>query len=69
MRRAYDPSCLCRRGLWLGCHAQQQSGDPRGLRSQRQLAAGDQIKLRRLAPDLQHHDAHCIASQRVGGGP
>jgi hypothetical protein len=39
------------------------------LRSQRQLAAGDQIKLPRLAPDLQHHDANGIASQRVGGGP
>lgn len=69
MRRAYDPSCLRRRGLWLRCHPQQQAGDARGLRGQRQLAAGDEIELTRLAPDFQHHDAQRIAGQRVGGGP
>ena len=69
MRRAHDPSCLRRGRLWLGRHPQQQAGDPRGLRGQRQLAAGDEIELSRLAPDFQHHDAKRIAGQRVGGRP
>lgn len=69
MRRAHDPSRLRRRRLWLRRHPQQQAGDARGLRRQRQLAAGDEIELARFAPDLQHHDAQRIAGQRVGGGP
>ena len=69
MRRAHDPSCLRRRGLWLCRHPQQQAGDARGLRGQRQLAAGDEIELARLAPDLEHDDAQRIAGQRIGGGP
>jgi hypothetical protein len=68
MRRAHDPSCLRRRGQWLGGHPQQQPGDARRLRRQRQLAAGDEIELTRLPPDFQHHDAKRIAGQRVGGG-
>lgn len=38
------------------------------MRRQRQLAAGHQIELLRLAPDFQHHRAHGIAGERVGGG-
>jgi hypothetical protein len=69
MRSSHDPACLGRRGLWLGPHPQQQGGDTRGLRRERQLAAGDQIELPRRAPDLQHHNTHCIAGERIRGGP
>jgi hypothetical protein len=69
MRRAHDPSCLRRRGLWLRRHPQHQAGDARGLRRQRQLAAGDKIELSRFAPHFQNDDAQRIAGQRVGGGP
>ena len=69
MRRTYDPSGLRRRGLRLCRHPQQQAGDARSLRRQRQLAAGDEIELPRLAPDFQHDDAKGIAGQRIGGGP
>lgn len=65
----HDPSCLRRRGLWLHRHPQHQAGDTRRLRGQRQLAAGDEIELTRLAPDFQHDDAQRIAGQRVGSGP
>jgi hypothetical protein len=68
MRRAHDPSRLCRRGLWLRAHPQQQSGYSRHLRGQCQLAAGDEIELARLPPDFQHNTAQRIAGQRVGGG-
>jgi hypothetical protein len=69
MRRAHDPSGLRARRQRFGRHPQQQAGDARGLRSQCQFAAGDEIELPRLAPDLQHHDAKRIAGQRVGGCP
>jgi len=69
MRRAHDPSCLRRRGQRLRRHPQQQTGDARGLRRQRQLAAGDEIELTRLPPDFQHHDTQRIAGQRIGGRP
>ena len=69
MRRAHDPSRLRRRRLWLRRHPQQQAAHPRGLCRQRQLAAGDEIELTRLAPDLQHDGAERIAGQRVGGRP
>ena len=68
MRRTHDPSGLRGRRLRLCCDAQHQASDARGLGRQRQLAAGDEIELPRLAPDFQHHGAHRIASQRVGGG-
>jgi hypothetical protein len=38
------------------------------LRRQRQLAAGHEVQLARLAPDLQDDNPQCIASQRVGRG-
>jgi hypothetical protein len=69
MRRAHDPSRLRRRGLRLRRHPQQQAGDARGLRRQRQLAAGDEIELSGLAPDFEHHSAKRIAGERVGRGP
>ena len=69
MRRAHDPSCLGRRGLRLRRHPQHQAGYARGLRRQRQLAAGDEVELPRPAPDFQHDDANRIAGQRVGGRP
>ncbi len=68
MRRAHDPSRLRRGGLWLSRHPQQQAGDARRLRGQRQLAAGDEIELSRFAPDFQHDGAQRIAGERVGGG-
>ena len=69
MRRAHDPSCLGSRRLGLRRHPQQQPGDTRGLRRQRQFAAGDEVELSRLAPDFQHDDANRIAGQCVGGRP
>ena len=69
MRRAHDPSGLRRRGQRLRRHPQHQPGDARGLRGQRQLAAGDEIELARLAPDFQHDSTNRIAGERVGGGP
>jgi hypothetical protein len=68
MCRAHDPSCLGRRGLGLRRHPQQQAGRARGLRCQRQFAAGDEVELSRLAPDFQHDDADRIAGQRIGRG-
>jgi hypothetical protein len=68
MRRAHDPSCLRRGGLWLRSHPQQQSGDAGHLRGQCQFAAGDEIELARLPPDFQHHAIKRIAGQRVRGG-
>ena len=68
MRRAHDPSGFRGRGQWLRRHPQHQAGHAGHLRGQRQLAAGDEIQLSRLAPDFQHHDAERIAGQRVGGG-
>ena len=41
---------------------------PEASRGQRQLAAGDEIELPRLAPDFQHDGAERIAGKRVGGG-
>lgn len=67
MRRAHDPSRFRRRGLWLRRHPQQQAGHARGLRRQRQLAAGDEIELARLAPDFEHDDTQRVAGQRIGG--
>jgi len=69
MRRAHDPSGLRRRGPRFRRHPQQQCGDAGGCRSQRELAAGDEIELARLPPDFQHDGAERIAGQRVGGGP
>jgi hypothetical protein len=69
MRRAHDPSGLCRRGPRLRRHPQQQAGRPRGLCGQGQLAAGNQIELLRLTPDLQHDGADRIADQCVSGRP
>jgi len=69
MRRAHDPSGLRRRGQRLRRHPQQQGGDARGLRGQRQLAAGDEIELPGLSPDFQHHGAQRVAGQRIGRGP
>jgi hypothetical protein len=69
MRRAHDPSCLRCGGLGLRRQPQQQAGDARRLRRQRQLAAGDEIELPRFAPDFQHHGADRIAGKRIGGGP
>jgi len=69
MRRAHDPSRLRRRGLRLRRHSQQQAGHARGLRRQRQLAAGDEIELTCFAPDLEHDGAERIAGQRIGSGP
>jgi putative DNA modification/repair radical SAM protein len=68
MRRAHDPSCLRRRGPRLRRYPQQQCSDAGGLRSQSELAAGDEIELTRLPPYFQHHGAERIAGQRVGGG-
>jgi hypothetical protein len=67
MRRAHDPPCLGRRRHGLRRHPQQQAGRARGLRRQRQLAAGNEVELSRLAPDFQHDDANRIAGERVGG--
>jgi hypothetical protein len=69
MRRTHDPPCLRGRGRRLRRHAQHQTSDARGLGCQRQLAAGDEIELSRLTPGFQHHGAHRIAGERVGGGP
>jgi hypothetical protein len=66
MRRAHDPSGFRGRGQWLRRHPQHHTGHAGHLRGQRQLAAGDEIQLSRLAPDFQHHDAERIAGQRVG---
>jgi hypothetical protein len=69
MRRAHDPPGLRRRGHRLRRGSQQQAGDAGGLRRQGQLAAGDEIELARLSPDLEHDGAERIAGQRVGGDP
>ncbi len=69
MRRAHDPSGFRGRGPWFRRHPQQQGSDAGGLRSQCELAAGDEIELTRLPPDFQHDCAERIAGQRVGGGP
>jgi len=69
MRRAHDPSGLGRRRLGFRRHPQHHAGDARGLRGQRQFAAGDEIELPRLAPDFEYDDANRIAGQRVGGRP
>ena len=69
MRRAHDPSRLGRRGPRLCRHPQHKAGRARALRGQCQLAAGDEIDLFRLAPDLQHDGAHRIAGQGVGRCP
>jgi hypothetical protein len=69
MRRAHDPSGLGRRRLGLRRHPQHNAGDARGLRGQRQFAAGDEIELPCLAPDFQYDDANRIADQRVGSRP
>jgi hypothetical protein len=66
MRRAHDPPCLGRRWLGLRCHSQQQPGDTRSLRGERQFAAGCEVELSRPAPDFQHDGANRIAGQRVG---
>jgi len=50
-------------------HPQHQTGDAGGLGGQRQLAAGDEIELPRLAPHFQHHGAHRIAAERIGRRP
>jgi hypothetical protein len=67
MRRAHDPTSLGRRRLGFRRRPQQQAGYARGLRRQRQFAAGEEVELPRLAPDFQHDDANRIAGQRVGG--
>jgi hypothetical protein len=69
MRRTHDPPGFGRRRLGLSRHPQHEAGDARGLRGQRQFAAGDKIELPGLAPDLQHDHANRIAGQCVGGGP
>jgi hypothetical protein len=69
MRCAHDPSGFGRRRLGLCRHPQHKAGDARGLRGQRQFAAGDEIELPCLAPEFQHDDANRIAGQRVGGRP
>jgi hypothetical protein len=69
MRSPHDPSGLRRRRQRLRRHPQHQPGDTRGLRGQRQLAAGDEIELTRFAPDFQHDSANGIAGERVGSGP
>ena len=68
MRRAHDPSRLRGGRRRRRRDPQHQSGDAGGLRGQRQLAAGDEIELPRLAPDLQHDGAERIAGERIGGG-
>jgi hypothetical protein len=65
MRRAHDPARLCGRGGRRGAKAQQQRGDPGGLRGKRQLAAGDEVELARIAKDFQHDGAQRIAGERV----
>jgi hypothetical protein len=69
MRCAHDPSRLRRRGLRLRRHPQQEAGDARGLRRQRQLAAGDEIELARFTPDLQYDAAKRIAGEGIGSSP
>ncbi len=69
MCRTHDPSGFRRRRPRLRRHPQQQRGDTRGLRRQCQLAAGDEIELARMAPDLEHDGADRIAGQSVGRGP
>ena len=69
MRRAHDPSRLGGRGPWLCRHPQHKTGRARGLGGQCQFAAGDEIDLLRLAPDLEHDDTHRIAGQGVGRCP
>ena len=65
MRRTHDPARL--RGGWRGLRPdpQQKRGDAGRLRSQGQLAAGDEIELARLAKRLQHDGAQRIAGQRI----
>ena len=69
MRRAQDPSGFGGRGQRSRRDPQHRTGDTRSLRSQRQLAARDQIELARLAPDFQHHRAERVAGQRIGCAP
>jgi hypothetical protein len=69
MRRAHDPSGLGGRRQRCRRHPQHQTGDAGGLGGQRQLAAGDEIELTRLAPHFQHHGAHRIAGERIGSRP
>ncbi len=69
MRRAHDPPRLRRRRLRRGGLTQDERGHAGGLRGQRQLAAGDEIELPRLAPDFQHDHSNRIAGERIGGGP
>ncbi len=65
---AHDPPRLRRGGHGRGGNAQQKSGDAGALCSQCQLAAGHEIELVGLAPDLQHHGTDRITGKRVGGG-
>ena len=65
MRRAHDPARLGGRGRQARAEAQQQRGDPGGLRGQCELAAGDEIELARIAKDFQHDGAERIAGQRI----
>jgi len=69
MRRAHDPSGFRGRSLRFRCDPQHEAGDARGLRRQRQLAAGNEVELLRLAPNLHHDDTHRIADKRVRSRP
>lgn len=64
----HHPACFGRGRDGRRCNPQQKTGNASILRGQRQLAAGHEIKLSRLAPDFQHDRAHGIAGERVGGG-
>jgi len=66
MRRTQHPSRLGSRWQRLRGHAQHQTGDAGRLRSERQLAAGDEIELPDIAPELEHHGAERIAGERIG---
>lgn len=68
MRCAHDPARFRSRGDWRCRDPQHQRGDAGGLRGQRQFAAGDEIELARLAPDLEHDGTERIAGERVGRG-
>jgi len=68
MRGAHDPARLGGGGLRCRAKPQHQRGDAAFACGQRQLAAGDEIKRTRLAPDLGDHSAERVAGKTVGGG-
>lgn len=62
-RGCHPPARVGGAGCRIGVHPQQQRGDARLLRRQRQAAAGGQVQLRRAAPDFEQQRAKGGASQ------